>query len=94
MCNRIGAKLGLPPVRTSKARGKDKDLPSCAYWPEDVRPDDYYQGANRKEAWERDEPNPGAAPLSATAALRDLVARFGMEAVTVALQTIREEDPG
>jgi hypothetical protein len=30
-CNRIGALLGLPPVRTSKARGKDKALPSCAY---------------------------------------------------------------
>ena len=28
-CNRIGAMLGLPPVRTSKARGKDKALPSC-----------------------------------------------------------------
>ncbi len=46
MCNRIGAKLGLPPVRTSKARGKDKDLPSCSYWPHDVRPDHYYQALN------------------------------------------------
>jgi hypothetical protein len=44
-CNEIGALLGLPPVRTSKARGKDKHLPSCAYWPHCVRPADYYQGA-------------------------------------------------
>jgi len=44
-CNRIGALLGLPPVRTSKARGKDKALPSCAYWPHCVRPADYYLGA-------------------------------------------------
>ena len=44
-CNRIGALLGLPPVRTSKARGKDKALPSCAYWPHCVRPVDYYLGA-------------------------------------------------
>jgi hypothetical protein len=44
-CNRIGALLGLPPVRTSKARGKDKALPSCAYWPHCVRPAEYYQGA-------------------------------------------------
>jgi hypothetical protein len=44
-CNRIGAMLGLPPVRTSKARGKDKALPSCAYWLHCVRPADYYLGA-------------------------------------------------
>ena len=57
-CNRIGATLGLPPVRTSKARGKDKALPSCAYWPHCVRPAEYYQGAyvteRRKE--EKDGP--------------------------------------
>jgi hypothetical protein len=44
-CNRIGAMLGLPPVRTSKARGKDKALPSCAHWPHCVRPAAYYLGA-------------------------------------------------
>ena len=44
-CNRIGTLLGLPPVRTSKARGKDRALPSCAYWPHCVRPADYYLGA-------------------------------------------------
>jgi hypothetical protein len=44
-CNRIGAMLGLPPVRTSKARGKDQALPSCAHWPHCVRPPEYYLGA-------------------------------------------------
>jgi hypothetical protein len=44
-CNRIGAALGLPPVRPAKARGKDKDLPTCAEWPHCVRPPDYYLGA-------------------------------------------------
>lgn len=43
--NEIGALLGLPPVRTAKARGKDKALPSCAQWPHNVRPADYYLGA-------------------------------------------------
>jgi hypothetical protein len=45
MCNRIGERLGLPRVRPAKARGKNKDLPSCAYWPHCVRPSDYYLGA-------------------------------------------------
>jgi hypothetical protein len=44
-CNRIGALLKLPPVRTAKARGKDRGLPSCAHWPMNVRPADYYLGA-------------------------------------------------
>jgi hypothetical protein len=44
-CNEIGAALGLPPVRPAKARGKDKDLPSCAQWPSNVRPEGYYMGA-------------------------------------------------
>jgi hypothetical protein len=56
-CNRIGALLGLPPVRTSKARGKDKALPSCAYWPHCVRPAEYYQGAYDTER--RTEENGG-----------------------------------
>ncbi len=42
--NRIGAQLGLPPVRTSKRRGPDADLPSCAQWPHCVRPADFYTG--------------------------------------------------
>ena len=45
MANEIGQKMGLPPVRASKRRGKDQDLPSCSFWPHCVRPDGYYQGA-------------------------------------------------
>jgi hypothetical protein len=44
-CTRIGATLGLPPVRPAKARGPNKDMPSCAEWPRNVRPADYYKGA-------------------------------------------------
>lgn len=44
-CNRIGAVLGLAPVRTSKKRGKDADLPSCSQWPHNVRPSAWYQDA-------------------------------------------------
>jgi hypothetical protein len=43
--NRIGATLGLPPVRASKVPKKERDKPSCAQWPHNVRPADYYQGA-------------------------------------------------
>jgi hypothetical protein len=43
-CNRIGAVLGLPPVRCSKARGSDKELESCSHWPHVVRPSNYYRG--------------------------------------------------
>lgn len=44
-CNEIGAALGLLPVRMAKKRGADRDLPSCAQWPHNVRPLDYYLGA-------------------------------------------------
>lgn len=44
-CNRIGQALGLSPVRTAKARGPEKSRPSCAHWPLNVRPADYYRGA-------------------------------------------------
>lgn len=37
-CNKIGAKLGLPPVGV---KGRD-GLPDCAHWPMNVRPDGYY----------------------------------------------------
>ena len=45
--NEIGAALGLPPVRTMKRRGADKELPSCSQWPHNVRPVGYYLGAYR-----------------------------------------------
>jgi hypothetical protein len=32
-------------VRSAKRRGPDKDRPSCAQWPHNVRPLDYYLGA-------------------------------------------------
>jgi hypothetical protein len=54
-CNRIGKALGLPPVRTAKARGPEKDLPSCAHWPFNVRPEGYYRGALAAAAEEAKE---------------------------------------
>lgn len=54
-CNEIGAKLGLPSVRTCKKRGKDAELPSCSHFPHNVRPAGYYQGAYVRE---REEPRP------------------------------------
>jgi hypothetical protein len=47
VANRIGAVLGLSPVRDCKRRGADKHLPSCAQWPHCVRPADHYLGAYR-----------------------------------------------
>ncbi len=44
-CCRIGALLGLPPVRTCKSRGKEAGLPSCSQWPHNVRPEGFYLGA-------------------------------------------------
>ncbi len=38
VCNRIGAKLGLPEVGV---KGRD-GLPDCSYWPMNVRPEGYY----------------------------------------------------
>ena len=54
-CNEIGARLGLPPVRTCKKRGKDAELPSCSHFPHNVRPAGYYQGAY---VWENLEVRP------------------------------------
>ena len=53
--NEIGAKLGLPPVRSCKKRGKDSELPSCSQFPHNVRPANYYQGSYVRNA---DEPRP------------------------------------
>lgn len=62
VCNRIGAELGLRPVRTAKARGKDRDRPSCAQWPHCVRPADHYLGAYVRPA--RDKTNRDEAAVN------------------------------
>jgi hypothetical protein len=70
VCNKIGEAMGLPKVRDCKARGADKDLPSCAHWPLNVRPAGYYQGATDpenldkkgKKAKPEPEPEPEPAP--------------------------------
>ena len=71
LCNRVGEKIGLPPVRTAKARGKDRFLPSCAEWPICVRPPGYYLGAflfEREDvAHEADAEGAGLRPPKALA---------------------------
>lgn len=59
VANRIGAVLGLPPVRDCKRRGQGQDLPSCAYWPHVVRPAGFYLGAYRPEAPASKDVSPG-----------------------------------
>jgi len=49
VANRIGAVLGLSPVRDCKRRGSDRDLPSCSQWPHNVRPEGFYLGAYRRD---------------------------------------------
>jgi hypothetical protein len=61
-CNEIGAALGLPSVRPAKARGKNKNLPSCAQWPHNVRPADYYQSAYLWPQTNEDKAEPGPEP--------------------------------
>jgi hypothetical protein len=42
-CNRIGAVLGLAPVRAKRRKKcKDADFHYCAYWPQVVRPPGFY----------------------------------------------------
>jgi hypothetical protein len=50
--NEIGAALGLGRVRTCKLRGADKDLPSCSYWPQNVRPTGFYPNPVAEELTE------------------------------------------
>jgi hypothetical protein len=53
-CNRIGAMLGLDRVRHSKSkRREDKGLKKCNYWPQCVRPADYYLGAVIDDPFQR-----------------------------------------
>lgn len=43
-CNEIGARIGLPRVGLKPRRGV-RALPSCNYWPHNVRENNYYLGA-------------------------------------------------
>ena len=44
-CNRVGAVLNLPGVGQARASRRKPGMPSCAQWPVNVRPSDYYKGA-------------------------------------------------
>ncbi|HKA53030.1 MAG TPA: hypothetical protein VKJ47_05160 [Candidatus Binatia bacterium] len=95
ICNRIGKELGLPPVRSAKKRGPDADLPSCAQWPHNVRPLDYYQGAYVPPAEETEKPTGAptrAALLARIAALeaRMTAAREHNEETCCFLAALRE----
>jgi hypothetical protein len=75
--NEIGAALGLAPVRTSKRRGPDRDLPSCAQWPHCVRPADHYRGAWVPASRDR---------LSEEAVAHRLAAKYGARVLRRALE--------
>jgi hypothetical protein len=95
-CNRIGAALGLLPVRPGKARGKNKDLPSCAQWPHNVRPPDYYLGAladpepDGDDACDGndDEPKTFPCPLDPETAAVVIAAHLAAPAVTRLVETL------
>ncbi|NOK71569.1 MAG: hypothetical protein GFH25_541324n12 [Chloroflexi bacterium AL-N10] len=44
-CTRIGSLLDLPPVGPARRSRNYQGWPSCAHWPQNVRPADYYRGA-------------------------------------------------
>ena len=84
MANEIGEKLDLQPVRASRKRGKDADLPSCAQWPHCVRLEGYYQGAyvpggNGYRA---------SAALSLEQELQRLLKRWSKAQILLALQVL------
>ena len=60
ICNRIGLPHGWREVRTGKNRGKNKHLPSCAYWPSNARPTpyQYYCGAVTEPGLDDSHPIP------------------------------------
>jgi len=91
-CNRIGALLGLPPVRSQRTSGKDKELPSCSHWPHDVRPrdPDYFLGAyiwndedRTPDEAEDDASDVDAAQVAYQKALKEL------EETAIAIGTLR-----
>jgi hypothetical protein len=71
--NVIGAALQLPRVRSVHRRGTDAELPSCAQWPHNVRPADYYQGAYLDAAAPQDIP-PAPPPTPPVLVLDQLLA--------------------
>jgi hypothetical protein len=97
-CNRIGATLGLPPVRPAKARGKLKELPSCAQWPHNVRDPAYYLGALADpEPKAGDEDDAGEedlltfpCPLDPEEAIPVLLAHFDMIGVEIIEEAFME----
>ncbi len=76
--NEIGAKLGLPPVRSNRKDGKDRDLPLCTYWPHIVRPASYYLGAYVPAS--RDKPEEDRCAMCQTEAHR-LARCFSVEEI-------------
>ncbi len=83
--NEIGARLGLPPVRTSKGRGKDAGLPSCSYWPHIVRGEGFYHGAYVPTS--RDAKKPGIiVPADLDGACSVLREHFDIDALCKRLQ--------
>ncbi len=89
--NEIGAKLGLPKVRTNQKRGKDKDLPSCSQWPH--RPDGFYLGAVVTTSGDTPEEDRPALCKSAAVSLAQ---RFSVEEIRtiaeIAIQAKEEAD--
>jgi hypothetical protein len=59
-CNRIGEKLGLPPVGV---KGRD-GMPDCAYWPMVVRPEGFYPAPFEAPKRTAKEEEPPAEPTS------------------------------
>jgi hypothetical protein len=93
-CNRIGRDLGLPPVRTAKKRGSDRDLPSCAHWPICVRDPDYYLGAYVPPGGDTDEEEQPIEPLDVVAReIAHLLAVGASDRWNVMLEVLREAEP-
>jgi hypothetical protein len=94
VCNRIGAAMGSPLVRSAKKRGPDAHLPSCAQWPHNVRPPEYYLGAYVLPEPEAPQAPPGC---STCARVQELIAvaipaveRGDAETALLLLQDIAE----
>ena len=76
--NEIGAKLGLPRVRSNRTDGKDRALPLCSHWPHVVRPAAYYLGVYVPTSG--DKPEEDRSAMCEDAAHR-LARRFSVEEI-------------